>query len=354
METSNITPESVEMMENEKKQEKTRQENENTNKFSEKNYLNVRLDTKNGELSREIRIRILPIDGTTNKAFQKIHMHYVKVNKKISPSGFKNYICLSKTAGIDVTKYGNKCPFCDIKNGAWKKYEEETDEAVKAEWLQMFKDNCPDEYAIVRCIERGHEDEGPKFWKFRLRSDEKDPMNTIIKLYWTRRNESIEDEYGTEFLKKSKEEQDARFAQDGFKPVNIFDNYEGKDLKLTLNAVYDKQGKLTDKVTIDIADYGRLKPIAETQEQIDEWVNNSKRWSDVFAVKPFEYLEIVSEGGIPYFDKSQSKWVPWDEDYSNKKVTEEAAEVNHEIMTSAANVKQMDVPQADGESELPF
>ena len=103
METSNITPESVEMMENEKKQEKTRQENENTNKFSEKNYLNVRLDTKNGELSREIRIRILPIDGTTNKAFQKIHMHYVKVNKKISPSGFKNYICLSKTAGIDVT-----------------------------------------------------------------------------------------------------------------------------------------------------------------------------------------------------------------------------------------------------------
>lgn len=352
METNNITPESIENMDNEKK-EKQGLDN-NPNKFNEKNYLNVRLDTKNNELTREIRIRLLPIDGSSSKAFQKIHMHYVKVNKKISASGFKNYICLSKTDGIDVERFGNKCPFCDIKNGAWKKYEEETDEAVKGEWLQLFKDNCSNEYAIVRCIERGHEDEGPKFWKFSVRSDEKDPMNTIIKLYKTRKKESIEEEYGTEFLNLSKEEQEARFAKDGFKPINILDIYEGKDLKLTLNAVYDKQNKLTDKVTIDIADYGRIKPIAETQEQIDAWVNDNKKWNDVFAAKPYEYLEIVSEGGVPYFDKKQNKWVPWDDEYSNKKVTEEAAEVNHDIMESAANVKNMDAPTSNNESELPF
>jgi hypothetical protein len=54
MEKKNINPETIEAGcgEKEKQQEIT------VNKFDEKNYLNVKLDIKNKELSKEIKIRI--------------------------------------------------------------------------------------------------------------------------------------------------------------------------------------------------------------------------------------------------------------------------------------------------------
>ena len=321
---NNITPESIETIE---KDEKQTPQQVVQNKFDEKNYLNVKLNTEKGELSREIKIRILPIDSEENAPFKKVHMHYVKVNKHISDKGFKNYICIKRTEGIDKDTYGSKCPYCEIANDAWKKYNEATDPSEKTEWLNLFKANCSDEYGIIRCIERGHENEGPKFWKFRLRTDKLDAMNTILKLYHTRRNESIEEKYGTDFLKKPREEQEAIFEKDGFTPFNLLDIYEGKDLKLSLEAVYDKNGKLTDKVTVNITDYGSVKPISQNEDEIEQWINDTKKWSDVFTIKPYEYLKILSEGKSPYFDKKENKWVEWDEDFKNKQSNAEYNEV---------------------------
>ncbi len=346
---TNITFDSIETI----GKEKEKKTNEQVSKFDVKNYLNVRLDTEHGILTREIKIRLLPIDGKSDSAFQKIHMHYAKVNKKISQTGFKNYVCLEKTDGIDREKFGNKCPFCEIKKGAWKAYTEATDQAEKSKWLELFKENCSDEYAIIRCIERGKENEGPKFWKFRLRSDEKDPMNTIIKLFKTRRNESIEERYGEDFLKKTREEQEAVFQKDNFTPANILDIYNGKDLKITLNAVYSKQNELTDKISIDIADYGSSKPVSFNEEQMNQWINDEKTWADVFAVKPYEYLEIVSEGGSPYFDKKDGKWVKWDDNYNDsKKPTQDDIEVTHDIIETTQSVKNLNDTRHD--SDLPF
>lgn len=352
MEKKNINPESIEAFGKEKEQQ---QEQTVVNKFNEKNYLNVKLDTAKGELSKEIKIRILPIDSNSDSAFQVIHMHYVKVNKKISKNGFKNYICLKKTSDIDVEHYGKKCPFCEINQGAWDKYKEVTDKDEKEKWRQLANENAANEYAIIRCIERGHEEDGPKFWKFGLRSDEKDPMHSIIKLFKTRKNESIEEKYGEDFFRKPQDEQNRIIEEDGFEPANILDIYTGKDLKLTINAVRNKNGELTEKVTIDIADYGSSKPLAKTEETIEQWVNDPKLWSDVFTVKPYEYLDIVSKGGIPYFDKKENKWVEWiDKDSQNKKVTEEELEVTNDIKESASAAKQMDVVKQDVDGDLPF
>ena len=313
---NNITPEAIEEIEKDGKE--GTQVIVQKNKFDEKNYLNMRLDLEKGEVTREVKIRILPISSDDSSPFKKIHMHYAKVNKKISEKGFKNYICLEKTEGIDTEQFGSKCPFCEAKKAAWKKYQDATDEAEKNEWLKVFKENCSDEYAIVRCIERGHESDGPKFWKFRVRTDEKDAMHTILKLYRTRRDESIEEEYGAEFLSKSKDEQEAQFEADGFTPLNILDIYDGRDLKLTISAVRDKMGKLTDKTTVDITDYGKIKPISDNDELIEAWINDGKKWSDVFTVKPYDYLQILSEGKIPYFSKKDNKWVEWDENYKKE------------------------------------
>lgn len=352
MEKKNINPETIEAGCGEKEKQ---QQELTVNKFDEKNYLNVKLDIKNRELSKEIKIRILPISAESDAAFQKIHMHYVQVNKKISATGFKNYICLKETSDIDVDRYGNKCPFCEIKQGAWEKYKEETTKEAKEPWRELANSNTANEYAIIRCIERGHEDEGPKFWKFGIRSDEKDPMHSIIKLFKTRKNESIEEKYGEKFFEKPIEQQKAEMERDGFEPANILDIYNGKDLKLTINAVRTKNGELTDKVTIDIADYGSFKPISQNEEEIDRWVNDPKVWSDVFTVKPYEYLDIVSKGGVPYFDKKENKWVEWKDDaQTTKKVTKEDIEVTEDIKESASAAKQMDVVKQEVDGDLPF
>ena len=374
METRNITPEAVDLCAKEKSQSN---ETGSNKFFDEKNYLNVRLDTSHGELTKEIRIRILPIDADSNSPFKRVHMHYVKVNKKISNSGFKNYICAKETHDKAVPS-NSECPFCDIKKGAWEKYNElkKEEETVrkstelnaeekrneleritveKDKWRKVANENTANEYAIVRCIERGHENDGPKFWKFAIRSDEKDPMHSIVKLFNTRKNESIEEQYGLDFLSKSKDEQLAQFERDGFQPVNILDIYDGKDLKLTINAVRNKQGEITDKVTIDIADYGSNKPISRDESEIEKWVNNPKVWSDVFAIKPYEYLDVVSKGGVPYFDKNENKWVAWkDDNQQTTKVTEKDMEVTHSIMETASAAKQMDSVNKETDSDLPF
>lgn len=336
----NITPESIdeilEKKENKKQQEETPQKE---NIFDTKNYLNTRLDAKKGETSKEIKIRLLPVDAT-GTPFKIVHMHTLHTNnKRISESGFKNYLCLKKTEGIDKNQYGDKCPFCEAADVAWKKYKEETDEALKATYLDEFKANCSSEYAIIRCIERGHEDEGPKFWKVRVRSDKEDAMNKIIKLYQERRKESIEVEYGEDFLKEPKEKQEVKFKEDGFVPTNILDVNNGKDIKITIEAVYDKAGKLTNKTSLNVTDYGNPRPIDKNPEQINIWLNDSKTWDKVFTPKPYEYLEIVINGGSPYYVKNENKWVAWDDNFkSNKEKSEE--EANAAIEQSAAQATQ--------------
>lgn len=326
----NIT---VEAVKETAKQIESKFQTQNSNsRFSEKNYLNVRLD--NGQHQKELKIRLLPIDKDSCSPFRIIHMHDVKVPTEISKSGFKSYVCLQKTNDIDHEKFGNKCPFCELKNEAWKKYEEESDEILKEKWKQIFKDNCPSDVCVVRCIERGAEEDGPKFWKFRIRKDGKDPYNIINRLMTTRQQENIDD---------------------GLEPGCILDLYKGKDLKLTINAV-KQDGKWTNKTSIDVVDYGREKPLSESEEEMEKWVNDDKKWSDVFVAKPYEYLSIIIDGDIPYFDKIQNKWVvKQNEDYSTKVEDDEDEKSIEAIKAAKEEVLSETVKQTlEYDDDIPF
>jgi len=327
METKkNITPEAIEEIE---KDSQKKQSQENTTKFDTKNYLNVRLD--DNETEKELKIRLLPIDKDATSPFKKIFMHTLKVDKKISQSGWKSYVCLEKTGDIDHDKFGTKCPFCELVEGLWKEYNEEKDEIKKKKILDMINENRSSEVCIIRCIERGHEEDGPKFWKFNLRSDGQDPMHSILKIYKTRRQENIEE---------------------GDEPGNILDIYDGKDLKITISAVFDKQNKrIKNKTSISITDFGKNKPLSNNEEEIEKWVNDNKKWSDVFVAKPYEYLSIIMDGKIPYFDKNENKWVKKDIDV---KESDAKIENEKEIMTAAHEAKSMNDEVSDVNNELPF
>ena len=304
--------------------------------FDEKNYLNIRLS--DNQTSKELKFRLLPIDGESNTPFKKIHVHTVKVPKEVSPSGWKSYICIEKTEGIDRNIYGNKCPFCEMNREAYKKFSEATEPTIKERWKKISLDNIPKEACIVRGIERGAEEDGPKFWKFNIRKDKTDPKGQIMELYKTRLEESREEGLGDE---------------------NILDINTGKDLKITISLASDNnQGE--NRSSVKIVDYGKNKPLSTDVNQMLEWLNDSKKWSDVFTIKPYDYLSVILEGEIPFFDKTMNKWVK-----KMDKIKEHEDQINDinqkiadaEAMTMINNNVDttMSIPVMDATSEeLPF
>lgn len=275
-----------------------------TSTFDIKNYLNVKLSPK--EESRNTKIRLLTVDKDSNKPFEHIYMHTIKVPTEVSESGWKSYVCLEKTHGEFSETLGTKCPFCELRRDAYKKYEQLMEDAKKLKQEGKYDEakiaekeaetnkkisvgNIPNEVGIIRCIERGHEEDGPKFWKFTLRKDKKDAESVIRRLYKTRKEECIEE---------------------GIEVENILDIDKGYDFKVEISAVYDNNGKKTNKTSTSIERFGSMKPLTTDQELRDKWVNDEKKWSDVFVAKPYEYLEVIIDGGIPWFDKKSGKWIP--------------------------------------------
>ena len=304
--------------------------------FDEKNYLNIRLS--DNQTTKELKFRLLPIDGESNTPFKKIHVHTVKVPKEVSPSGWKSYICIEKTEGIDRNIYGSKCPFCEMNREAYKKFSEATEPTIKERWKKISLDNIPKEACIVRGIERGAEEDGPKFWKFNIRKDKTDPKGQIMELYKTR-------------LEESREE--------GLEDENILDINTGKDLKITISLASDNnQGE--NRTSVKIVDYGKNKPLSTDVNQMFEWVNDSKKWSDVFTIKPYDYLSVILEGEIPFYDKTLNKWVKKMDKL--KEQENQINDINQKIAEAEAmaiinnNVDvTMSVPVVDATSdELPF
>lgn len=345
--TKNIT---VEAMEEEvKEKERTEQK---TTVFNPKNYLNLKLDEAKGETHKEIKIRVLPIDKNSNTPFKRFYAHNLSVDKTISESGYKSYTCLEKTDDVDHDQFGCDCPCCQINRLEYKLFQEATNPIEKERHKKQSLKFMPTEYCAMRVIERGAEEDGPKFLKFAVRADGKDLMNMIKNLYKTRRQESIDDtleEYGVDDISK--------IPDVNFQPMNILDLYNGKDLQISIDAVFDKNNNRTNKTSVSIIDCGKEKPLTRDEALFDKWVNDTKVWTDVFAVKPYDYLRLLVEGKVPYFNKKENKWVEWvSKDQLDKEKNEEEEKANEEIRQAEERAKQVDQTQTSStdDSELPF
>lgn len=290
----NITPL---VMENEKNlSEAKERENEKRKKKDDvdkkddykKNYLNITL--AEGQKEKTLTIRLLPMDLDPNSStygtpFVHVHVHNVKVPKEIKESGYGNYICLSKTDGIDHDKFGYKCPFCEINKAAYNEGKNEKDPAKQKELYNLSTSNKSREAVIVRCIDRDHEDDGVKFWKFNLRDDKTDPYNQIMNLWNLRMEEG---------------------KRAGVN-LNILDIYNGVDLTV----------KITEGNSAPTITDGRIQcPISRDSQQLHDWLYDKKTWQEVFTAKPYEYLKLISAMKIPWKDKESGLWVD-KEEYMN-------------------------------------
>jgi len=255
--------------------------------FNEKNYLQARL--RPGEKSKTLTIRLLPFSPEGGSPFKKVSIHTVKVNKELSPGGWRTFVCPIHN------KMGDKCPFCEVSAEAKKLRNEITNEVEKKKYGDIEFMNRAKAAWIVRCIEREHEEDGPKFWLFNDSAKKDGVYDKILNIYFERK----------------------KAAERKGKESNIFDVNDGKDLIITLTR--DQNGKTVTKVVDD----EEKTPLTDSYEQGMAWINDPKQWNEVYTVKPYEYMEIVIKGGIPVFDKNKNKYVDSAEKAEEDKKAEE-------------------------------
>lgn len=293
--------------------------------FNAKNYLNTRLT--DNEQKRTVNIRIVlteDIDGKKKFAIP-VNIHSLKLSlnqnrqNKVAKGGYKSFICLNDNHVKDDLGQ-NGCPLCQKK---YKIFEE----ANNVDDVNIKKAICKQAYSydtktsyIVRCIERGKEDEGIKFWRFNKHDDGSGPFDVIKEMWTTYHNAGM----------------------------NIFDYQNGIDLILTLTKAPKKNENSPEKTAIKIMADVKPSPLG-TDEQIQMWVNDTKDWKDMYRAKSFEYLALIADDKTPVFNAELKKWVAWKDVNEQEKIEQEAAQ---ELKEQPKPAPQPVVEEP--EEELPF
>jgi hypothetical protein len=248
-----------------------------------------------GVRSAEKRIRILPTkDGSS--PFIEIYFHEVQVDGK----WVKLY---------DPKQDGNPSPLNDVYDGLMM-----TGIDADRELARQYRAR---KYYIVKVIDRDNEADGVKFWRFKYSS----------------KGDGIFDKIYPIFKNKG----------------DITDIEEGRDLIVTLGLTKSNNGKeYTSVSSIIPEDKSKLH---NDPEVLKEWAENGLVWSDVYAKKPFEYLDMVAKGETPKWSNESKKWISESDTQSDETIASSKSE-------SAVKQNIIVDPQADDDvaedDDLPF
>lgn len=239
--------------------------------FNVNNYLDTRLGPNENE--KTLTIRLLPFSATELSPFKKIKVHSVKMKNDKGQKVWKKFMC-----PVGMGK-DDKCPFCEMSEKARILKYNETNEATRKDYGDIEFMNMAKDYWLVRCIDRAHEDHGVKFWRFPDSKKGEGVFDKIISLIKTRQA----------------------------KGKDIVDLYKGKDLIITVTKSKASNGKET--MVYNITDDDEIKPLHEDETVMEKWVNDPKRWEDVYSIKSYEYMDIVVQGEYPVWSKTLNRWI---------------------------------------------
>lgn len=301
--------------------------------FDTKNYLQARLGSN--EDTKTLTIRLLPFSPEGGSPFKKVFMHTVKVNKEVSPSGWKTFVCPTHNKK-DGSVMGDKCPFCETSAKARELKSKSLDEPTKKKYGDVEFLNRVKEMWIVRCIERDHEEDGVKFWLFNS-SKKKDGVYDKIMNLAKIRSEAAAKKGNT---------------------YSIFDLNNGLDLVVTLSRTSD------NKTAVQIIDAGLPSPLSENFDLGEKWIHDSKKWDEVYTVKPYEYMAIIAMGGVPVFSKEENKYVDKEEldklkeeaekQRIDEALTEPTKDFSDIAESSGVNIIDGNDVKDDDDEDLPF
>lgn len=244
--------------------------------YNVKNYVNTKVLPS--EKEKTVTIRILPIDKNSTSVFNEVYMHW-------DASAGKSFVCAKNTKNTPEGTDKN-CPYCDLKDSAWEEFRNTKIESEKEKYKKIASANNPLQGFVLRVIDRSDESFGPKFLKV---------------------TENILDG-----IKAVKEQ---------YNKVNndIFDYITGHDLELKYEYEFSTKKSKFKNVLASIIP----TPLHADEVTRNTWINDDKKWVDVFTIKSFDYLNIIMTGGDPWFDKPSGKWVDKKELDKKKKDEEE-------------------------------
>lgn len=206
-----------------------------------------------GEKNGERRIRILPTsDGKS--PFVEVNFHEILVDG--------SYVKL-----YDPKQEGKRSPLNEVQESLLMSGLESDKELAKQYRSRKF--------FIVKLIDRDNEDHGVKFWRFKFNYKNEGVFDKLIPLF------------------KNK--------------GDITDPNTGRDLIISLGISKSGNGKEYTTITSIIPDDS--SPLHTDTEISESWLNDELIWSDVYAKKSEEYLELIANGETPRWDSEQKKFV---------------------------------------------
>lgn len=258
-----------------------------------KNYFNTFIPE--GVKSGTKQVRILPTtDGSS--PFVEMHAHKIKVDGKNA-----TFPCLKH-------EKEEACPFCEAYD-ALRATGKESDK-------ELAKNYRARKMYIVKVIDREKEEEGVKFWRFNedyTKQGVYDKTMSIINA-----------------LKK-----------------DITNAETGRDLFITITR--------NDRGIPIVSGIASLDPseLSENAEQKAEWLSDTRVWSDVYATRDYNYLEIIVKGDTPVWDKELKKIVGKSElkPSSNTAETEITLGVEN-VKASIQTAVKMEIPEESSDEEM--
>jgi len=227
----------------------------NNNKMSSEDRMKRYFTTvlPKGSKGEERRIRILPTkDGSS--PFVEVKFHEVQVDGK----WVKLY---------DPAQEGKRSPLNEVCEGLMMSGVDSDKELARNYRSRKFY--------IVKVIDRDHESDGVKFWRFKHNHKGDGVIDKIFPIF--------------------------RNKGDVTNPEN------GRDLILSLTLTKAGTGKeytVINSVLND--DPSALHTDADVAKT---WLDDELTWSDVYSRKSEDYLEMVARGEVPRWDTASSKWV---------------------------------------------
>ena len=168
-------------------------------------------------------------------------------------------------------------------------------------------------FYIVKVIDRDHEEDGVKFWRFKHNYKQEGILDKIIPIW------------------KAK--------------GDVTDPDKGRDLILELTKAKTPKGAYY--TVIQTVMYDDPSPISEDVDQMADWVGDELKWDDVYSKKAVEYLEAIARGETPRWDSEKGGYV-----YSNT----ETSEVSMGGTPTPKSINEVADPQVNAEidEDLPF
>jgi len=206
-----------------------------------------------GSKGEDRRIRILPTpDGSS--PFKEVYFHEVQVDGK--------WVKL-----FDPKQEGKRSPLNEVYEGLMMTGVESDKELARQYRSRKFY--------IVKVIDRDHEQDGPKFWRFKHNAKGDGVLDKIFPIF------------------KNK--------------GDVTDTQKGRDLIISLTLTKSGTGKEYTSINSVIPEDAGL--LHEDENVAKTWLEDELTWSDVYSKKGEDYLEMIAKGEIPRWDNESKKWV---------------------------------------------